>query len=109
MKKSRIIPIMSIIFTVLLILIIIINQVQWQNHEYYYELRRTIGLPSIAIGTNYEGTRNPLLDIFVRALYDVPGGHDYVVSSSFIDTPLKLKDFFERIPGFNMSVMREGK
>ncbi|MEM4706146.1 MAG: hypothetical protein QXW27_01225, partial [Candidatus Methanomethylicaceae archaeon] len=80
--------------------------ISWENKEYYYDLRKTIGLPSIAIGTNYEGTRNPLLDVFVRSLYDIPGGHDYVVASSFIDTPLKLREFFERIPGFNISVKK---
>ena len=106
MKKVDIFPIIAFISTILLLILCIINQISWENKEYYYDLRRTIGLPSIAIGTNYEGTRNPLLDVFVRSLYDIPGGHDYVVASSFIDTPLKLREFFERIPGFNISVKK---
>ncbi|MDH5806977.1 MAG: hypothetical protein QXW62_00150 [Candidatus Methanomethylicaceae archaeon] len=106
MKKVDIFPIIALISTILLLILCIINQISWENKEYYYDLRRTIGLPSIAIGTNYEGTRNPLLDVFVRSLYDIPGGHDYVVASSFIDTPLKLREFFERIPGFNISVKK---
>lgn len=106
MKKVDIFPIIALISTILLLILCIINQISWENKEYYYDLRRTIGLPSIAIGINYEGTRNPLLDVFVRSLYDIPGGHDYVVASSFIDTPLKLREFFERIPGFNISVKK---
>ncbi|MEM4479157.1 MAG: hypothetical protein QXV07_03815 [Candidatus Methanomethylicaceae archaeon] len=106
MKKVDMFPIIALISTILLLILCIINQISWENKEYYYDLRRTIGLPSIAIGTNYEGTRNPLLDVFVRSLYDIPGGHDYVVASSFIDTPLKLREFFERIPGFNISVKK---
>ncbi|MCS7098265.1 MAG: hypothetical protein NZ922_04740 [Candidatus Methanomethyliaceae archaeon] len=106
MKKVDFIPIMALISTILLIAFTILNQISWERHEYYYELRRSIGIPSIAIGTNYEGTRNPLLDIFVRSLYDVPGGYDYVVASSFIDTPLKLREFFERIPEFNISIRK---
>ncbi|MEM2743196.1 MAG: hypothetical protein QXF54_04275 [Candidatus Methanomethylicaceae archaeon] len=106
MKKVDIFPIIAFISTILLLILCIINQISWENKEYYYDLRRTIGLPSIAIGINYEGTRNPLLDVFVRSLYDIPGGHDYVVASSFIDTPLKLREFFERIPGFNISVKK---
>ncbi|MEM0101498.1 MAG: hypothetical protein QXW34_01000 [Candidatus Methanomethyliaceae archaeon] len=106
MKKVDMFPIIALISTILLLILCIINQISWENKEYYYDLRKTIGLPSIAIGTNYEGTRNPLLDVFVRSLYDIPGGHDYVVASSFIDTPLKLREFFERIPGFNISVKK---
>jgi hypothetical protein len=66
-------------------------------------LRRTVGLPSIAIGTNYEGTRNPLTELYVRSLYDVPGGYDYVVSSSFIGTPLTLDFYRELVPGYNLT------
>lgn len=106
MKKIDFIPIMALIFTALLIVLIIENQISWEKREYYYELRRSIGIPSIAIGINYEGTRNPLLEIFVKSLYDIPGGHDYVVASSFIDTPLRLREFFERIPEFNISIRR---
>lgn len=103
MEKVYLIPILAIVSTILVLAMPILSEVSWQHREDYYELRRTIGLPSIAIGVNYEGTRNPLLDVFVKSLYDVPGGHDYVVVSSFIDTPLRLKEYFERLPGFNMS------
>ncbi|MEM2002287.1 MAG: hypothetical protein QXZ28_00980 [Candidatus Methanomethylicaceae archaeon] len=106
MKKIYFMPIMAIIFTSALMLICITNQISWQSREYFKELRYTIGLPSIAIGTNYEGTRNPLLEVFVRSLYDIPGGYDYVVPSSFIDTPLKLKDYHESVPGFNLTTRR---
>lgn len=67
-------------------------------------LRGVVGLPSIAIGTNYEGTRNPLTELYVRSLYDVPGGYDYVVPSSFIGTPLVLDYYRQLVPGFNMTV-----
>lgn len=107
MKRVDVFPVMALTSTILLLVICIMNQISWENREFYYDLRRSIGFPAIAIGTNYEGTRNPLLDIFVRSLYDIPGGHDYVVASSFIDTPLKLKEFFERIPNFNMSIRKE--
>lgn len=106
MRKVHIFPIMAVIFTISLMIICVRNQVVWQTHEYYGELRAAIGLPSIAVGTNYEGTRNPLLEIFVRSLYDVPGGYDYVVPSSFIDTPLKLKEYHETVPGFNLTIRR---
>ncbi len=67
-------------------------------------LRGAVGLPSIAIGTNYEGTRNPLTEVYVRSLYDIPGGYDYVVSSSFIGTPMTLGFYRELVPGFNLTV-----
>jgi hypothetical protein len=106
MKKVYLMPIMAIVLTSALMIICITNQTSWQYREYYKEIRYTIGLPSIAIGTNYEGTRNPLLEVFVRSLYDVPGGYDYVVPSSFIDTPLKLREYHESVPGFNMTIRR---
>lgn len=72
-------------------------------------LRKVIGLPSIAIGTNYEGTRNPLTELYVRSLYDVPGGYDYVVASSFIGTPLNLGFYRQLVSGFNYTVqVRQG-
>ncbi|MGQ9759008.1 MAG: hypothetical protein ACUVQ5_00315 [Candidatus Methanomethylicaceae archaeon] len=106
MKKVNILPIMAVFFTLALMITCVSNQMLWQTREYHTELREIIGLPSIAIGTNYEGTRNPLLEVFVRPLYDVPGGYDYVVPSSFIDTPLKLKEYHESIPGFNLTIRR---
>ncbi|MCX8182419.1 MAG: hypothetical protein N3D12_04815 [Candidatus Methanomethyliaceae archaeon] len=106
MRKIYLMPIMAIILTCTVMVICVTNQASWQNREYYNDLRYAIGLPSIAIGTNYEGTRNPLLEVFVRSLYDIPGGYDYVVPSSFIDTPLKLKEYYESVPGFNITIRR---
>ncbi len=99
-------PIFALVFTIALIAVSVHSEIQWSGREYDRALRESVGLPSIAIGTNYEGTRNPLIEIFVRSLYDIPGGYDYVVSSSFIDTPLKLKEFRESIPGFNFTAIK---
>ncbi|MGC8936632.1 MAG: hypothetical protein ACP5KV_04625 [Candidatus Methanomethylicaceae archaeon] len=107
MKKIYLLPLMTITFTALVLILCVTNQASWQTREYYKDLRATIGLPSIAIGTNYEGTRNPLIEVFVRSLYDIPGGYDYVVPSSFIDTPLKLKEYHDSVPGFNLIVRRD--
>jgi hypothetical protein len=105
-KKILMIPVLAIAMTVILLAISVKSEADWQSKSYDIALRETIGLPSIAIGTNYEGTRNPLVEVFVRALYDVPGGHDYVVSSSFIDTPM-WQGFYRSItPGFNMTMIR---
>lgn len=103
MKRIAMIPILAVVFTAALISVCFLNEAEWSNRTYDSGLRGAIGLPSIAIGTNYEGTRNPLLEIFVRSLYDVPGGHDYVVASSFIETPIFQEYFREGIPGFNMT------
>ncbi len=107
MKKIHLLPLMAVTLTALLMIICVTNQTSWQTREYFQDLRATIGLPSIAIGTNYEGTRNPLTEVFVRSLYDIPGGYDYVVASSFIDTPLKFKEYYETVPGFNLTMRRD--
>ncbi|MCQ5376824.1 MAG: hypothetical protein NO516_02105 [Candidatus Methanomethylicia archaeon] len=107
MKRIIVLPILALVFTASLMALCAYSEMGWGNRTYDSALRETIGLPSIAVGTNYEGTRNPLLEIFVRSLYDVPGGHDYVVSSSFIDTPMRLGFYRESVPGFNMT-MRKG-
>jgi hypothetical protein len=104
MKRIVLLPILAIVFTASLISLCALSELGWASRTYDSTLRETIGLPSIAVGTNYEGTRNPLLEIFVRSLYDVPGGYDYVVTSSFIDTPMRQGYFRENVPGFNMTI-----
>lgn len=104
MKRIVLMPVLAVILTVALIAVCVQSELGWASRTYDNDLRETIGLPSIAVGTNYEGTRNPLLEIFVRSLYDVPGGHDYVVTSSFIDTPMRVGFFRENVPGFNMTM-----
>lgn len=106
MKKIIVLPILALIFTASLIIVSLKSESDWQSGGRSTELRQAIGLPSIAIGTNYEGTRNPLLEIFVRSLYDVPGGYDYVVPSSFIDTPMWQTYFRSITPGFNMTATK---
>jgi hypothetical protein len=104
MKRIVLVPVLAIVFTASLLAVCAQSELGWASRTYDNKLREVIGLPSIAIGTNYEGTRNPLLEIFVRSLYDVPGGHDYVVTSSFIDTPMREGYYRERVPGFNMTI-----
>lgn len=106
MKRIVALPILALVLTVTLMALCAYSEAEWGRKTYDSALRETIGLPSIAVGTNYEGTRNPLLEIFVRSLYDVPGGYDYVVSSSFIDTPMRLGFYREGIPGFNMTARK---
>ncbi len=106
MRRIVVLPALAIVFTAALMSLAAYSESQWSNHEYDKNLREILGFPSIAIGTNYEGTRNPLLEVFVRSLYDIPGGYDYIVSSSFIDTPMRLVDFRERTPGFNFTAVK---
>ena len=103
MKRILILPILAVVFTAAMVSVCLFNEVEWDSRTYDSTLRGAIGLPSIAIGCNYEGTRNPLLEIFVRSLYDVPGGHDYVVASSFIESPIFQQYYREGIPGFNLT------
>jgi hypothetical protein len=107
MKRIVLVPVLAVVFTASLLALCASSEAGWASATYDAELRQAIGLPSIAVGTNYEGTRNPLLEIFVRSLYDVPGGHDYVVTSSFIDTPMREGYYREKVPGFNMTMEKE--
>jgi hypothetical protein len=102
-KWTSLIPILAVVFTAAVIGIALWGGSSPIPSQDDGNLRRTVGLPSIAIGTNYEGTRNPLTELYVRSLYDIPGGYDYVVSSSFIGTPLVLDFYRELIPGFNLT------
>lgn len=106
MRRMIVLPLFAIIFTAALISVGLYSEVQWSGREHDRAIREVLGFPSIAIGTNYEGTRNPLLEVFVRSLYDVPGGYDYIVSSSFIDTPMRLREYREHIPGFNFTAVK---
>lgn len=106
MRRIVVLPVLAIAFTAALISVAAYSESQWSKREYDKSLREILAFPSIAIGTNYEGTRNPLVEVFVRSLYDVPGGYDYIVSSSFIDTPTRLMEFRERIPGFNFTAVK---
>jgi hypothetical protein len=90
MKRIVLLPILAIVFTASLISLCALSELGWASRTYDSTLRETIGLPSIAVGTNYEGTRNPLLEIFV--------------TSSFIDTPMRQGYFRENVPGFNMTI-----
>lgn len=106
MKKTALVPVCAIAFTLALIALTFVSESDWQAKSFDESLRRTVGLPSIAIGTNYEGTRNPMIEVFVRSLYDIPGGYDYVVPSSFIDTPIWQDYYRETIPEFNMTMVK---
>jgi hypothetical protein len=105
-RRVLLLPVLAIILTAALVSVSVYSESQWSMRKYDRALREVVALPSIAIGTNYEGTRNPLIEVFVRSLYDVPGGYDYIVSSSFIDTPTWLRDFRETIPGFNFTAVK---
>lgn len=104
MKRMSLLPILALAFTAAVIWIAVFSASGPGLGTDDGNLRRAIGLPSIAIGTNYEGTRNPLTELYVRSLYDVPGGYDYVVSSSFIGTPLELDFYRQIVPGFNLTM-----
>ena len=104
MKRIVLMPVCAVIFTVALVSLCVMSEAEWQSKTIDESLRRMIGLPSIAIGTNYEGTRNPMIEVFVRSLYDIPGGYDYVVPSSFIDTPIWQDYYRATIPEFNMTM-----
>jgi len=103
LRKVVLMPVLAVVLTATMLIISAASVAGWQQRSYDVRLRETVGLPSIAIGTNYEGTRNPLIEVFVRSLYDIPGGYDYVVPSSFIDTPLWLREYHASVPGFNMT------
>lgn len=104
MKWTSLIPILAVVLTAAVIGIALFGASNLVPSQDDGNLRRVVGLPSIAIGTNYEGTRNPLTELYVRSLYDIPGGYDYVVSSSFIGTPLVLDFYRELVPGFNLTM-----
>lgn len=106
MRRILILPILAMAFTSSILAVSLYSESMWSSMHYDSALRRIVALPSIAIGTNYEGTRNPMIEVFVRSLYDVPGGYDYIVSSSFIDTPIWTDEFRETIPGFNYTAVK---
>ncbi|GEM_PF-894613 len=66
-------------------------------------LRRVVGLPSIAAGVDYEGTRNPLLEIGIRSQYDVPNAHDYSLTTSFFGSPMLVDAYREGIREYNFT------
>lgn len=103
MKWANLLPILAVTFTAAVIGIALSGAGNPSLEADDGNLRSVVGLPSIAIGTNYEGTRNPLTELYVRSLYDVPGGYDYVVPSSFIGTPLVLDFYRQLVPGFNLT------
>ncbi|MEN3017295.1 MAG: hypothetical protein ABC612_07810, partial [Candidatus Methanosuratincola petrocarbonis] len=74
MRKVLLLPVLAIVLTAALVSVSVYSETQWSMREYDRALREVVALPSIAVGTNYEGTRNPLIEVFVRSLYDVPGG-----------------------------------
>lgn len=106
MRRTALIPLLAVVFTASVLAISVHSESEWGGRGYDRALREAVALPSIAVGTNYEGTRNPLLEVFVRSLYDVPGGHDYILSSSFIETPTRMREFREAMPGFNYTALK---
>jgi len=110
MRKITMLPLAALIMLVVVIFLAAVSE-QSQTTTRSTELARTglrdlIGLPSIAIGTGYGATRNPLLEIYCTSLYDLPGGYCYIVTASFIDTPLRDPRYFKTVPGFNMTAYK---
>ncbi|MDI9644408.1 MAG: hypothetical protein QFX35_04215 [Candidatus Verstraetearchaeota archaeon] len=99
-------PLLTLLLTASVLAISIHSEAEWHGRDYDRALRQVVALPSIAVGTNYEGTRNPLIEVFVRPLYDIPGGYDYVLASSFIDTPMRIGEFRDTVPGFNYTAIK---
>ncbi len=107
MRRATIVAVMAIALTVAISAISFVDEAGWRDGGgSAMAIREVVGLPSIAIGTNYEGTRNPLLEMYVRPLYDIPGGYDYAVPSSFIGTPLGIPEYRETIPEFNITIRK---
>lgn len=66
-------------------------------------LRQVVGLPSIAAGVDYEGTRNPLLEIGIRSQYDVPNAHDYSLTTGFFGSPMLEDEYRAGIREYNFT------
>ena len=102
-------PLLTLILTVLVLLSCLFNELYWESsiqNPVKADVRKTIGLPSIAIGTNYGATRNPLLEVYCTALYDMPGGYCYIFIASFVGWPMQDPEYFKTVPGFNLKAMR---
>ncbi len=111
MNKVLSLPIITLILMSFLIVAYVLNEQDWSKKRVSEEneIRAIIGLPSIALGTKYGATRNPLLELYCTSLYDLPGGYCYIMSASFIDTPLRDPVYFRTVPEFNMTAFKELK
>ena len=86
---------------------VLVTQNQWEASDHQIELRAIIGLPSIAMGVDYEGTRNPLLEIGIRSLFDIPNGHDYFLTTTFLGNPLWDEGYRASIRELNSTIWGE--
>jgi hypothetical protein len=56
----------------------VISEVSWSTKANNPDsIRQVVGLPSVAVGNLNPSARNPGLELFCTALYDVPGGYCY--------------------------------
>jgi len=110
MRKINLLPVAAIILTIFVIYMSISSDLYWKERVVKAAeedlLRKVIALPSVAAGANYRATRNPLLELYCAALYDMPGGYDYIVATSLIGCPLWDPYIFQSIPGFNYTARR---
>ncbi len=110
MRKILALPVAALLMFVLVLSMNLVSEQAWSDAARRVEeeqaIRRVVGLPSIAIGTYYGATRNPLLEVYCTSLYDVPGGYCYILAAIFVDTPLRDPVYSRTIPGFNMTAQR---
>ena len=60
----------------------LISEISWSIKSNNPDsLRQVVGLPSVAAGNLNPSARNPGLELFCTALYDVPGGYCYYFTS----------------------------
>ena len=109
MRKINLLPLVALILTIMVFALCFINELSWAvlgQSEARKTVREVIGLPSIALGTNYGATRNPLLEVYCTSLYDMPGGYCYIYIASFVGWPMSDPSFLEKVPGFNFTAMK---
>jgi hypothetical protein len=108
-RKIDLLPLAALILTLMVFAFCFVNELNWvvlEQNPVRQTVREVIGLPSIALGTNYGATRNPLLEVYCTSLYDIPGGYCYIYIASFVGWPMQSPDFFKTVPGFNLTAMR---
>jgi len=107
-RKLYLLPLAALILTIFVLALAAYSEQEWKAERPPEDItfRETLGLPSIALGTNYGATRNPLLEVYCTSLYDMPGGYCYIYSASFLGTPLKDPVFRAAIPGFNLTAQK---
>src|SRR5512141_2232649 len=87
---SRIFIYITAILLTFVFISCVVSEVSWSTKENNIDpLRKTVGLPDIAVGNLSPAARNPGVEVLCTGLYDVPGGYCNYFSMGvpFIDFP----------------------